>query len=100
MIKRIPFILNLNDPDDAAIWDVLGPLLERRRASQFIRGVIAQALGFGGLIPSIPLTPRSPESVKAKRKEPALTVEQSPVMSEPSTDDIDMAAGKFLSMFG
>ena len=48
--RRIPFVLNIDDPVDAAIWEALEPMLNRRRASQFIRGAVAHALGIGGLL--------------------------------------------------
>jgi hypothetical protein len=77
-IRRIPFILNLDDPGDAAIWEALEPLLTRHRASQFIRGAVAQALGLGG--GSLLIEPRAAPALpppRTSRSFPPVTVEAS-----------------------
>src|SRR5512142_3301846 len=87
--RRIPFVLNLDDPVDAAIWEGLEPLLTRHRASQFIRGAVAHALGVGGLLPPV-VAVAAPEKgkirqltegplPKAKRPTPKATLEDEPV---------------------
>jgi len=101
--KRIPFVLNLDDPVDAAIWQALEPMLTRHRASQFIRGAVAHALGVGGMLtpavtPTMPALPAG-EQVRAKRPTPVQTIQDDPL---PPDGDIslDDAAGNFLNMFG
>jgi hypothetical protein len=102
-IRRIPFILNLDDPIDAAIWEVLEPLLTRRRASQFIRGAIAQALGMGGGSP--PLELRTPPALSVPRaKRAAQTMPQLPAgdgksASGDDPDALEQAADNFLNAF-
>jgi hypothetical protein len=117
-IRRIPFVLNLEDPVDAAIWEALEPMLERRRASQFIRGAVAHALGVGGLL--APIAPSvlpagearlglpSGEIPRAKRPTRRATVEREPITSggpeaiHSNGDEsaVDEAVGNFLNMFG
>ncbi len=108
--RHIPFVLNLDDPVDAAIWEALEPLLTRHRASQFIRGAVAHALGVGGLLsPVVAIT--APENGKvyqlpegplprAKRPTPRATVEDEPLEHERDENALDEATSNFLNMFG
>ncbi len=108
--RRIPFILNLDDPVDAAIWEALEPMLTRHRASQFIRGAVAHALGVGGLLPSVvalptpgngkPLQLLEGPLPKAKRPTPRATLEDEPIDDPPDADALDEATSNFLSAFG
>jgi hypothetical protein len=109
--RRIPFVLNVDDPVDAAIWDALQPLLERRRASQFIRGAVAHALGISGLMGPVvtPVYSNGPKpkalpagnTPKAKRPTPAATLQSAPIEDDPDDNAaLDQAADNFLSMFG
>jgi hypothetical protein len=110
--RRIPFVLNLDDPVDAAIWEALQPLLERRRASQFIRGAVAHALGVSGLLSPIVMPTTAPNGhhpkalpagnlPKAKRPTPAATLDSAPIEDDPDDSDaLDQATDNFLSMFG
>ena len=103
-IRRVPFILNLDDPTDAALWEALEPLLTRRRASAFIRSAIAQTLGISS--PTAPLErPLLPASTIGTRRR----VQEVPRLSsggriesedEPDSDDLARATGNFLNMFG
>ncbi len=108
--RRIPFVLNLDDPVDAAIWEALEPLLTRHRASQFIRGAVAHALGVGGLLPPV-VAIASPENgkvlqlsdgslPKAKRPTPKATLEDEPIDDEYDMNALDEATNNFLNMFG
>ena len=95
--------MNLDDPVDLAIWTALEPMLERRRASMFIRGAVAHALGIAGLLAPV-TTPKYPElssgeSVRAKRPTPVQTVQQDEI-TEDTPGDLDAASNNFLSMFG
>jgi hypothetical protein len=90
-IRRIPFTLNLDDPEDAAIWEVLAPLLTRHRASQFIRGAIVQALGMGSRLPPALPAPQAKRSVQV--------VPQLPAGSEDSST-LERATDNFLNAFG
>ncbi len=92
-IRRIPFILNLDDPGDAAIWEALEPLLSRRRASQFIRGAIAQALGLTGSEPP----PRLPAP---RTKRSAQTVPQLSAGEDGANDALAQATSNFLNACG
>lgn len=98
--RRVPFVLNIDDPVDAAIWEALEPMLKRHRASSFIRGAVAHALGVGGLLtpPVLPALPAG-EPVRAKRPTPIETYmnEVTEIEEEQSVDD---AASNFLNMFG
>jgi hypothetical protein len=108
--RRIPFVLNLDDPVDYAIWEALEPLLARRRASQFIRGVVAQALGLSGAIPVPSLSApngngHSPvkalpsgEVPRAKRPTRKVTVETEP-FEDGDSEALDQATDNFLNMF-
>ncbi len=108
--RRIPFVLNLDDPVDAAIWEALEPLLTRRRASQFIRGAVAHALGVGGLLPPVVAVavpddgrvlqlPEGPLP-RAKRPTRRATVEDEPLDDPPDDNALDEATNNFLSAFG
>ncbi len=98
-IRRIPFILNLDDPEDAVLWEALEPLLSRRRASQFIRGALAQALGITG---GSPINPGSePPRLPAPRsKRSAQTVPQLPAGEDGDNDALTRATHNFLNAFG
>ncbi|MEP7286948.1 MAG: hypothetical protein ABI947_14420 [Chloroflexota bacterium] len=98
--RRIPFVLNIDDPIDAAIWQALEPLLTRHRASAFIRGAVAHALGVGGLLPPVAPLMLPAGEIRAKRPTPLATVEQDMPETESSSDDLEAAAGNFMSMFG
>jgi hypothetical protein len=109
--RRIPFVLNLEDPVDAAIWEALQPMLDRRRASQFIRGAVAHALGMGGLLPPIVTTalpangkrlelPSGAAVPRAKRPTRRATVEAEPFDNGHDEGALDEATGNFLNMFG
>lgn len=103
-IRRVPFILNLDDPMDAAIWETLEPLLARRRASQFIRGAIAQALGRSGGSP--PVEPRVapalpvPRGKRSAQTVPRLPAGESRGASGSDPDALEQATDNFLSAFG
>ncbi len=108
--RRIPFVLNLDDPVDAAIWEALEPLLTRHRASQFIRGAVAHALGVGGLLPPVVAItapddgrvlqlPEGPLP-RAKRPTPRATVEDEPIENRSDENALDEATNNFLNMFG
>jgi hypothetical protein len=109
-LRRIPFVLNLDDPVDAAIWEALEPMLERRRASQFIRGAVAHALGVGGLLPPVASASLSageprlelPSGSLPRAKRPALkrTIEAVSLHSSGDGQAVDEAVGNFLNMFG
>jgi hypothetical protein len=108
--RRIPFVLNVDDPVDAAIWEALEPMLTRRRASQFIRGAVAHALGIGGLLspvvtPALPAEQTRPALpsgavMRAKRPTPRAILDEVPLESYDNGDDLDQATDNFLSMFG
>jgi hypothetical protein len=107
---RIPFVLNLDDPVDTAIWEAIQPMLNRHRASQFIRGAVAHALGIGGLLPSVvsrgspngssPVRALPAGEPRAKRPTRRATVEAEPI-SHSNGDEgaLDEATGNFLNMF-
>ena len=99
--KRIPFVLNIDDPVDAAIWEALQPMLTRHRASAFIRGAVAHALGMGGLLSPavVPMLP-SGEPIRAKRPTMIQTVADNSLSTPDNEGDVDTAANNFLSMFG
>jgi hypothetical protein len=98
-IRRVPFILNLDDPEDAAIWEVLEPLLIRHRASQFIRGAIAQALGMSGSKPFI--EPRAAPALPASHtKRSAQTLPQLPAGEGRDNEALEQATSNFLNTFG
>jgi hypothetical protein len=99
--RRIPFVLNIDDPVDAAIWEALQPMLSRHRASAFIRGAVAHALGMGGLLPPavVPMLP-SGEPVRAKRPTMVQTIEDGPLPTPDDEASVDSAASNFMSMFG
>lgn len=103
-IRRIPFILNLDDPGDAAIWEALEPLLTRHRASQFIRGAVAQALGLSGGSPQI--EPRAtpalppPRTKRSAQALPQLPAGDGRSASEGDPDALERATGNFLNTFG
>jgi len=106
--KRIPFILNLDDPIDAAIWEQLEPLIQRHRASDFIRGALAQVLGIGaGVAPLsvLPVSQRiglpsgSVNGLSTQRSVPRETTENREEASDNS-DAREEAAANFLGMFG
>lgn len=105
--RRIPFVLNLDDPLDAAIWQVLEPMLVRHRASGFIRTAVAQTLGIGTtpvFAPSSPplsLSASASELSVAKRPKRATSTENRPSTSiEDDPDSLDAAANNFLDAFG
>jgi hypothetical protein len=100
--RRIPFVLNMDDPVDAAIWEALQPMLTRRRASAFIRGAVAHALGIGGLLNPVTSAPAllSDGIPRAKRPTAIQTVAEQPLPSEDNADAADEAASNFLNMFG
>ncbi|MEP7287059.1 MAG: hypothetical protein ABI947_14990 [Chloroflexota bacterium] len=98
--RRIPFVLNLDDPIDAAIWQALEPLLTRHRASAFIRGAVAHALGVGGLMPALVPLGLPAGEIRAKRPTLLATVDQDMPEAENNGDDLEAAAGNFMSMFG
>jgi len=108
--RRIPFVLNLDDPVDAAIWEALEPLLTRHRASQFIRGAVAHALGVGGLLPPVVAVaafdngqqlqlPGGPLP-KAKRPTPRTTLADEPIDDPRDDNALDEATSNFLNAFG
>lgn len=104
-IRRVPFILNIDDPTDAAIWEALEPLLTRRRASAFIRSAIAQTLGITSPIAPVEsraLLPASTTHVKRRVQEvPRLPAGgRIEAYDEPDSDDLARATGNFLNMFG
>jgi hypothetical protein len=105
--RRIPFVLNIDDPVDAAIWDALEPMLERRRASAFIRGAVAHALGIGGLLAPVGQpdgrqhwaalgSSTVPRAQRPGKQQTSPTVP----LGEMDTADVDEAANNFLSQFG
>ncbi len=106
--RRIPFVLNLDDPVDAAIWEALEPMLTRRRASQFIRGAVAHALGMGGLLSPVVASPNGHEPKalpagpvpRAKRPTPTTTLEVEPLDGQVDEEALDQATGNFLNAFG
>lgn len=114
--KRIPFVLNLDDPVDEAIWEIIEPLLARRRASQFIRAAVAQSLGLTGAIPVPSLSPSmgsngnghapaqralpSGETPRAKRPTRKATIQDEPLDDGGTENGLDEATDNFLSMFG
>lgn len=107
--RRIPFVLNLDDPVDAAIWETLEPLLTRHRASQFIRGAVAHALEVGGLLPPVDSSALSEDGQRlqfasgplprAKRPTPRTTLETEPIEAEGDETALDTATNNFMSMF-
>jgi len=109
-VRRIPFVLNLDDPVDRAIWEALEPLLARHRASQFIRGAVAHALGVGGfLLPVVtpaspgetPLPALSPGPVhRAKRPTAKMTLKNESIDDGDDASAFDEAKSNFLDMFG
>lgn len=108
-MRRIPFVLNLDDPVDAAIWDVLKPMLDRRRASQFIRGAVAQMLGIDGFSPSVPALSLPKESTlalspgplpKAKRPTQAKVAKRDQTEIDGGQTATAEAMGNFLTTFG
>ena len=105
--RRIPFVLNLDDPLDAAIWHVIEPMLVRHRASAFIRTAVAQTLGIGTapvLVPSSPplsLSAGASELLVTKHPKRATSTENKPSTSiEDEADSLDTAANNFLNAFG
>jgi hypothetical protein len=101
-IRRIPFTLNLDDPVDSAIWEALEPLLGRHRASQFIRGAIAQALGMGGAGPGLPVVEPRPALPAPRPKRAAQTMPQLPAGDQEGGDNdaLARATNNFLNAFG
>ena len=102
-IRRVPFILNIDDPMDAAIWEALEPLLTRRRASAFIRNAIAQMLGIAS--PTVPLErpvllPAPATPTKRRVQEVPRLPAGSAFEPEEDNDDLARATGNFLNMFG
>jgi len=107
--RRIPFVLNLDDPLDAAIWDALEPMLDRRRASAFIRTAVAQSLGlvataaYTGDAPSSALPAISSDLAIAKRPKRGKASDKTASRSNSSEEDadsLDAAANNFLNAFG
>ncbi|SRR5258708_32370338 len=105
--RRIPFVLNIDDPVDLAIWEALEPMLARRRASMFIRGAVAHALGIGGLLTPV-VQPNGRQHVpalgagelpRARRPDRQQTFPSS-VQGEEDPAEVDEAANNFLSQFG
>ena len=104
--RRIPFVLNLDDPMDAAIWQALEPMLLRHRASAFVRAAVAQTLGIGAVpvfTPSPPLSlsvGTSEMSVAKRSKRVTSTENRSSTSIEDDADSLDAAANNFLNAFG
>ncbi|HEX2950944.1 MAG TPA: hypothetical protein VHV83_15480 [Armatimonadota bacterium] len=102
-IRRVPFILNLNDPTDAAIWEALEPLLTRRRASAFIRSAIAQALGITSPFTPVdqPLALPQPRTKRRVQEVPRLPAGGRIEADDgQDSDDLARATGNFLNLFG
>jgi hypothetical protein len=109
-LRRIPFVLNLEDPVDAAIWQALEPLLARRRASQFIRGAVAHALGVGSLLTPVALSAPPPgptqralpagDVPQTKRLTRKAMIQDDPIDEGSDDGALDEATGNFLDMFG
>jgi hypothetical protein len=107
--RRIPFVLNLDDPVDCAIWDALQPLLARRRASQFIRAAVAHALGVGGLLTPVALPAPLPgptqralpagDVPRAKRPTRKATVQDERFEDGNDDEALDQATDNFLNLF-
>jgi hypothetical protein len=120
--RRIPFVLNLNDPVDAAIWEVLEPMLDIHRASAFIRAVLAEKIlgtaeqwqiqpmnnfstnGNGHKHPDSGQGSYALPTAKRPAQIPA-NIEQGDMSpsDEPSADDgsaLDAATDNFLNAFG
>jgi len=108
--RRIPFVLNLDDPVDAALWEALEPLLTRHRASQFIRGAVAHALGVGGLLPPVVAPTLAEEKPRpalgagreyqAKRPTLLASLESELQDGADDADALGEATSNFLNMFG
>ncbi|MEP7288440.1 MAG: hypothetical protein ABI947_22035 [Chloroflexota bacterium] len=108
--RRIPFVLNLDDPIDTAIWEVLEPMLDRRRASQFIRGAVAYTLGIDGLLPigtassaleAPPLRALVSGSMpRTKHTTRGIAAEIQPTERKDTEGTLDEAVDNFLNMFG
>jgi hypothetical protein len=101
-IRRVPFILNIDDPTDAAIWEALEPLLTRRRASAFIRSAIAQTLGITsptGPVEPRALLPASMSHIKRRIQEVPRLPAGGNMEAEQNDDDLARATGNFLNMF-
>ena len=105
--RRIPFVLNLDDPLDAAIWQALEPMLNRHRASAFIRSAVAQTLGIGSAVPFVTPTairalPISESSMVAKRPKRTSTSDDpsTATFDEHDADSLSAAANNFLNAFG
>jgi hypothetical protein len=108
-MRRLPAVaLNLDDPVDSAIWEVLEPLIGRYRASQFIRGALAQALGLSGADLGLPVPAVEPHpALPAPRaKRAAQTLPQTmPQLSAGEreggdNDALARATDNFLNAFG
>jgi hypothetical protein len=100
-IRRVPFILNIDDPVDAVIWEALEPLLTRRRASAFIRSSIAQTLGIASPIVPLERTLLPAPTTHTKRR--VQEVPRLPAGEDRESerdDDLTRATGNFLNMFG
>lgn len=105
-IRRVPFILNLDDPLDRAIWQVLEDLLARRRASAWLRDAAAQKLGIAGLsAPTRPPLPALVERVdgeewRARRPARQAGGEAGPLQVGNPENTLEEATENFLNMFG
>jgi len=105
--RRIPFVLNLDDPLDAAIWEALQPMLSRHRASAFIRSAVAQTLGIGSAMPFVAPSatralPMGESSMVAKRPTRTSTPDEpsTATFDEHDEDSLKAAANNFLNAFG
>ncbi len=99
-IRRVPLTLNLDDPVDSAIWEALEPLTGRHRASQFIRGALALALGINGA--SLPAVEARPALPAPRAKRSAQTLPQLPAgdRGDGDKDALARATSNFLNAFG
>ncbi len=98
--RRVALTLNLDDPVDSAIWEALAPLMSRYRASQFIRGALAQALGINGA--DLPVVEPRPALPAPRAKRSAQTVPQLPAGDREGGDKdaLARATSNFLNAFG
>jgi hypothetical protein len=112
--RRIPFVLNLADPVDAAIWEVLEPMLDLHRASAYIRAVLAEKIvGLQAGLPlpnlssngnghGLPIGKNQIEAPRAKRPAalPATIEPRDDESSDGGLDALDAATDAFLDAFG
>ena len=111
-IRRIPFVLNLDDPVDAAIFEALDPMLPRHRASAFIRSALAYLLGVSSVPPvamtrsglALPSGDSALPFAAGRQKHEVRRSAEAAVPDEVTVADnqesVDVAARNFLNMFG